>query len=66
GIEERAIGRLFQPFFTTKHHGTGLGLAIIKRLIEQHEGTITVANNPDRGAAFTISFPIRAAEHEGV
>ncbi len=66
GIEERVMDRLFQPFFTTKHHGTGLGLAIIKRLIEQHEGTITVANNPDQGAAFTISFPIRAAEHEGV
>jgi signal transduction histidine kinase len=66
GIEERVIGRLFQPFFTTKKHGTGLGLAIIKRLIEQHEGTITVANNPDRGAAFTITFPIKAAGHEGV
>jgi two-component system sensor histidine kinase AtoS len=57
GIEADCMNKIFQPFFTTKRKGTGLGLAIIKRLIEQHEGSIWVENNPGGGATFTISFP---------
>jgi len=57
GVEETSMGKIFQPFYTTKRKGTGLGLAIIKRLIEQHEGMIWVENNVDGGATFTISFP---------
>lgn len=63
GIDENSIHRIFQPFFTTKKQGTGLGLAIAKRLIEQHEGTISVRNNPGTGASFVITIPIKA-EHE--
>jgi two-component system sensor histidine kinase AtoS len=58
GIKEAEIDKLFLPFFTTKPRGTGLGLSICKRLIEQHNGTIQVARNPDRGLAFTIDLPI--------
>ncbi len=57
GIEAGCMKKIFQPFFTTKRKGTGLGLAIIKRLIEQHEGSIGVENNPQGGATFTIAFP---------
>ena len=36
---------IFQPYFTDKRDGTGLGLAIVRQTIEQHKGTITVADN---------------------
>jgi signal transduction histidine kinase len=62
GIEETAIDKVFQPFYTTKAHGTGLGLAITKGLIEQHAGDIRVENNHDRGVSFTITLPVRQGE----
>ncbi len=60
GIDRESLGKVFNPFFTTKSQGTGLGLAITKRLVEQHNGgTITVANNADgKGVTFTITFPV--------
>jgi len=54
GIPEENIEKIFEPMFTTKPMGTGLGLASCKELIEMHEGTITVKNNP---TTFTISLP---------
>lgn len=59
GIEKEKIEQIFNPFFTTKSKGTGLGLAITKRLIEQHEGSISCKNNPDKGAAFMIRLPVK-------
>lgn len=57
GIDSDNFEKIFNPFFTTKSKGSGLGLAICRRLIEQHEGTIKVAANPDRGVTFTITLP---------
>ena len=62
GIDERVIDKIFRPFYTTKPKGTGLGLSITKRLVEQHGGTICVANHPSGGASFTIDLPIKAEE----
>ncbi len=56
GIEEAHLGRIFDPYFTTKHKamGTGLGLYIAKMIVEQSmEGTLSVANT-GAGATFTI------------
>jgi two-component system sensor histidine kinase AtoS len=58
GIEGDDIEKLFQPFFTTKAKGTGLGLSICKRLIEQHNGRIHVARNPEGGLTFAIDLPV--------
>ena len=58
-IDNAAMDKIFQPFFTTKAKGTGMGLAISKRLIEDHGGTITLGNLPDRGVVFTIRIPVR-------
>ncbi|MCB2183878.1 MAG: HAMP domain-containing protein [Desulfobulbaceae bacterium] len=60
GIGRESLGKIFNPFFTTKPQGTGLGLAITKRLIEQHNGgSITATSNPDgHGVTFTISLPV--------
>ena len=58
GIDPDTIKVVFNPFFTTKSKGTGLGLAICKRLIEQHNGTINVSNNPEGGGVtFLITLP---------
>lgn len=59
GIDEGLIKKIFLPFFTTKPKGTGLGLSITKRLVEQHEGSIHVTNNPEGGVSFTIDLPIK-------
>ena len=59
GIDSKSLEDVFKPFFTTKSQGTGLGLAICRRLVEQHNGSISVANNPDGiGVTFTLIFPV--------
>ena len=59
GIPDEHLGRVFQPFFTTKDekHGTGLGLAIVKRIIESHGGTVEVDSAPT-GTRFVVSLPV--------
>lgn len=57
GIPEDQLGRIFQPFFTTKAQGTGLGLAITARVVEEHGGRITVESAVGKGTAFTIALP---------
>lgn len=57
GIPEEARARIFEPFFTTKHGGTGLGLPLCLRIVEKHEGTITVESGPGRGTTFVVLLP---------
>jgi signal transduction histidine kinase len=54
GIPEDKIEQIFDPLFTTKSGGTGLGLVSCKNIIEQHQGTISVRNNP---TIFEIRLP---------
>jgi signal transduction histidine kinase len=58
GIDEGIMDSIFKPFFTTKPRGTGLGLAVTKKIVEQHGGTISVRNNPEGGATFTVLLPL--------
>ena len=58
GIPPADLGRIFQPFFTTRHRGSGLGLPIVSKIVEAHGGTITVASDPCRGTAATLRVPI--------
>jgi PAS domain S-box-containing protein len=60
GIREEDMARIFDPFFTTRPTGTGLGLAIAKRIIEEHDGEITVTSNyPGGGSTFKIALPVK-------
>lgn len=54
GIPAAILDRIFNPFFTTKDTGTGLGLAIVHRIVDAHDGTITVTNPPCGGACFEV------------
>lgn len=57
GVPEEERERIFEPFFTGKTQGTGLGLAVVRRVIEQHGGTIAVLANPGGGALFRAEIP---------
>jgi PAS domain S-box-containing protein len=61
GIAPEILGRVFEPLFSTKTFGTGLGLATVKHIVEQHEGTITIASAPGEGTCVTIVLPLAAA-----
>lgn len=54
GIPEDAMPKIFDALYTTKSAGTGLGLAICKKIIDDHNGFISVKNNP---TTFTITIP---------
>jgi len=58
GIPEDKLDKLFDPFFTTKTsgNGTGLGLAVVKKIIDLHDGKISIANAEGGGARVTISL----------
>jgi two-component system sporulation sensor kinase A len=57
GIPLEMKDNLFDPFFTTKEEGLGLGLYISKRIIEDHDGSISVESEPGKGTAFFIWLP---------
>jgi two-component system, NarL family, sensor histidine kinase BarA len=64
GIPESQRERVFDPFYqvdqssTREHGGTGLGLSIVKRLVEAHQGRISIEANEPRGAVFVVTLPI--------
>jgi len=58
GIKPEEKEKIFEPFFTTKEGGTGLGLAIVHRIVENHEGFISVISQLHKGATFDIFLPI--------
>jgi nitrogen fixation/metabolism regulation signal transduction histidine kinase len=58
GMDEEALGRLFEPYFSTKAVGTGLGLSIARRNVDLNNGTIDVASQRGRGTQVTIRLPI--------
>lgn len=62
-MEDRV--RIFDPFFTRCADGTGLGLTIVRRILELHNGTVTVESEPGLGTVFTLRMPIRQPAVEG-
>jgi signal transduction histidine kinase len=60
GMDAKTLACLFQPFFTTKVTGTGLGLGISKKIIEAHNGRISVRSRPNKGTTVKIVLPVSA------
>lgn len=60
GMPASALGKIFDPFYTTKEvgQGTGLGLSICKRFVTDHHGTIEVESEEGKGATFRLQFPV--------
>ena len=57
GIDPAHLGKIFDPYFTTKVHGRGLGLSSALSIVRRHEGTIDVASTPGLGTTFTVYLP---------
>ena len=59
GMKEDTINKIFEPYFTTKRHGTGLGLTNVVRIIEAHNGNITIESEYGKGSEFIIKLPLQ-------
>jgi two-component system, NtrC family, sensor histidine kinase HydH len=58
GISPDDLGKIFDPYFTTKPKGTGLGLAIVHKIIEAHQGQVSVRSAIGQGTTFSITLPL--------
>ncbi len=68
GMPEKVLGRIFEPYYTTKEQGegTGLGLAVAHGIITGLHGDITVCSNPGKGTTFTFYLPTVTASEETI
>lgn len=63
GVQREHLGKVFEPFFTTRAQGTGLGLPIAKRIIDQHQGSINLQPEPRNGTRVTVILPLQPADN---
>ncbi len=59
GIAQEDLKRIFDPYFSKKRDGTGLGMSIAKRIIESHEGSISITSEQGKGTTVTIVLPLK-------
>ncbi len=59
GIPKDKLGKIFEPYYTSKEKGTGLGLAIVKHNCELYNGTAEAQSEPGKGATFIVRLPAK-------
>jgi PAS domain S-box-containing protein len=66
GISPSLLGRIWDPFFTTKEEGvgTGLGLSVVHSIVTEHGGVVDVQSELGRGTEFTVRLPVVGAPEE--
>jgi len=66
GMTREVMGKVFDPYFTTKEkgEGTGIGLSVVHGIVAQHGGAITVESEPGKGSAFHVYLRLTQAEEE--
>jgi len=62
GMTEEQMGKIFEPYYTTKSNGTGLGLTNIFKIIKLHNGEVSVKSEAGTGSEFTLSIPVPRSE----
>mgnify|MGYP002129509652 FL=1 len=62
GFPVDLLPRIFEPYVTTKARGTGLGLPIVKKIVDEHQGSIEISNAPEGGARIDIRLPLVKVE----
>src|SRR5215813_9899175 len=62
GLDEDALSRLFEVFYTTKPHGMGIGLAVSRTIIQAHGGRLWATPNHPQGAAFQFTLPSKGEQ----
>jgi signal transduction histidine kinase len=60
GMDEATVGRIFQPFFTSRPSRRGLGLAAVQGIVHAHRGALRVESAPGQGTRFRVWFPLAA------
>lgn len=64
GIPEEELGKIFDPFHTTREDGTGLGLTIVHRIVDEHHGRIDVRSRVGAGTTVTVLLPAAETQAE--
>ena len=64
GFPEMDLGKLLEPYVTTREKGTGLGLAIVSKIMEDHAGSMHLGTADGGGALVCLKFPIHAMIHD--
>lgn len=62
GMNAETAARCFDVYFSTKKTGTGLGLPTARRIVHEHDGTLTVTSEPGKGTCFTVRLPLEKEE----
>jgi two-component system, sporulation sensor kinase E len=57
GMSAENLGRIFEPYFTTKPSGTGLGLLIVRRIVREHGGELSIQSSEGKGLTLAIRLP---------
>ncbi len=65
GFPAEILARAFEPYITTKAKGTGLGLPIVKKIVDEHHGSIAIINLEPHGCELKIKLPFAKEESHG-